>query len=281
MNTYLTTTQHILDHGDLIDNRTGCAAITYIGLQTRYNMSDGFPACTTKRLAWKAVVSELLWFIEGSSDVNRLKAILGKDKTIWDANADADYWKPKAKFDGDLGRVYGVQWRSWAGTNSTHDQLSNVIESIKKTKADPSATEARRLIVSAWNPAELDQMALPPCHLLFQFHVVGNYLDLQMYQRSSDQFLGVPFNIASYSLLLCMVAQVTDLIPRTFIHDQGNAHIYLNHVAQVKEQLSRTPKVLPTLALNSDITCLYDFTMDDIALIDYHCDASISAPMAV
>ncbi len=258
------------------DDRTGTGTRALFGLQMRFNMTDGFPAVTTKKLAWKAVKSELLWFLEGSTDDNRLKELNGSEKTIWTANAEADYWKPKAKFPGDLGRVYAAQWRDWKKPDGTSvDQIAEVIEQIKK---DPNS---RRLIVTAWNPGELDQMALPPCHMFFQFFVANGKLSLLMHQRSCDMFLGVPFNIASYSLLLHMVAQVTDLVPHEFIHSLGDAHIYNNHFDAVKEQLSRTPLPSPTLSLNPAVRVIDGFSMDDINLVNYESHPAIKAAMAV
>ena len=247
----------------------------------RFNMEDGFPAVTTKKLAWKSVVSELLWFIEGSGDERRLAEILhgtrdSEKKTIWTANAEADYWKSKAKFEGDLGRVYGVQWRKWKNFDGKEvDQLANAINLIK---TNPSS---RRIIVNAWNPGELDKMALPPCHTFFQFFVASGKLSLQMYQRSCDMFLGVPFNIASYSLLLHMVAQVTGLKSGELVHTLGDAHIYHNHIQQVKLQLERKPLPLSKLKLSKNIKNIDDFRMEDIELLNYEHHPSIKAPMAV
>ncbi|MGB9609017.1 MAG: thymidylate synthase, partial [Minisyncoccia bacterium] len=210
---------------------------------------------------------------KGSSDINELHKL---GSHIWDANAQADYWQPKAKFKGDVGRIYGVQWRSWQSPEGkTIDQLKNVIEKIKQDPND------RRLIVSAWNPGELDQMALPPCHILFQFYVNQDKLSCMMYQRSCDMFLGVPFNIASYSLLLSMVAQVTGFKPKEFIHILADAHIYHNHFNQVKEQLLRHPYPAPKLWLNPEIKNIDDFKMEDIKLIDYNFHPAIKAEMAV
>ena len=281
MRQYLESLKYILENGNDRRDRTGVGTRAIFGMQMRYDLSQGFPAVTTKKLPWKSVVSELLWFIEGSSDERRLAEILHgtrdpEKKTIWTENAEADYWKPKAKFEGDLGRVYGVQWRAWQTPDGkTVDQLGNVIKKLKENPYD------RRHIVVAYNPGELDQMALPPCHTMFQFFVADGKLSLQMYQRSCDMFLGVPFNIASYSLLLAMVAQVTELKPGEFVHTLGDAHIYLNHFDQVKEQIGREPYPLPTLWLNPAITRLEDFTMDDIKLENYQSHASIKAPMAV
>ena len=281
MDQYLKSLKYVLDNGTDRKDRTGIGTRAVFGMQMRYRMEDGFPAMTTKKLAWNSIVSELLWFIEGSNDERRLAEIMhgtrdAEKKTIWTANSDASYWKPKAKFQGDLGRVYGVQWRSWKSPNGNElDQLANAIRMIKE---DPTS---RRIIVNAWNPGELDQMALPPCHTFFQFFVADNRLSVQMYQRSCDMFLGVPFNIASYSLLLHMVAQATGLKAGDFVHTLGDAHIYHNHFEQVKEQLSRKPYKLPTLWLNQEIKSIDKFTMKDIRLENYESHPSIKAPMAV
>ena len=273
MRQYLDTLKYIMDNGVDKPTRTGVDTRGVFGMQFRYDMADGFPAMTTKKLAFNAVKAELLWFISGSSDVKELQKL---GCHIWDANAEADYWKPKARFEGDLGRVYGVQWRSWKAPDGTQiDQLKDTIEKIKKSPFD------RRLIVNAWNPGELDQMALPPCHTFSQYFVADGKLSVQMYQRSCDMFLGVPFNIASYSLLLHMMAQVTGLEPGEFVHTLGDAHIYHNHFDQVKEQLSREPYPLPKIQLNSKIKGIDDFTMDDIELVDYQYHPGIKAPMAV
>ena len=273
---YLDALKNILENGVDRGDRTGTGTRALFGLQLRFNMKEGFPAITTKKLAFKAVKSELLWILEGSGDDNRLKELNGSEKTIWTANALADYWTPKAAFPGDLGRVYGMQWRSWQKPNGTTvDQVAEVIEMIKK---DPNS---RRLIVTAWNPGELDQMALPPCHMFFQFFVAQGKLSLFMHQRSCDMFLGVPFNIASYSLLLHMVAQATGLEAHEFVHSLGDAHIYQNHFDAVKEQLSRTPMPSPTLWLNPDVKDIDGFTMDDIKLVGYESHPTIKADMAV
>jgi thymidylate synthase len=294
MREYHDALREVLNRGSDRTDRTGVGTRSLFGLQTRYNIRGHFPAVTTKRLAWRAVVSELLWFIEGSGDERRLAEILHgtrdpEKKTIWTANAQADYWAPKAQYDGDLGRVYGVQWRTWRKFNNmsweddlqvghyeTVDQLQNLIDGIKR---DPFG---RRHILTAWNPAELDQMALPPCHVLSQFYVSDDgELSCQLYQRSADMFLGVPFNIASYSLLTYMIAQVCDLTPGTFVHTIGDAHIYLNHLDAVREQLSRVPLTLPVLRLDPTIGDIDKFTMDDIFLENYESHPPIAAPMAV
>ncbi len=273
MKIYNDLLQRIMDEGvDRVGRNATTRAI--FAHQMRFNMADGFPAMTTKKLAFKAVKSELLWFLEGSNDDNRLKELNGSEKTIWTANAQASYWKPKAKFDGDLGRIYGVQWRSWQTTDGrTVDQLKEAIEKIKK---DPSN---RRIIVSAWNPGEIDQMALPPCHMLFQFFVANGKLSLHMVQRSCDMFLGVPFNIASYSLLLHMVAQVTGTTAHECILTLNDAHIYHEHFDAVKEQLPREPMKLCTLWLNPEVKDIDGFTMDDIKLENYESHPTIAAKM--
>lgn len=303
MKQYLDSLQQVLDNGTTKHDRTGTGTISLFGMQQRYDLSKTFPAVTTKKLAWKSVVSELLWFIEGTGDERRLAEILhgtrdASKTTIWTGNARADYWTPNAKFEGDLGRVYGVQWRHWRtpvehkqetfkdefGTTynrsgSVHfkevDQLKQLIDGIK---ADP---HGRRHILSAWNPGELKAMALPPCHCFAQFYVSDGKLSCQMYQRSCDMFLGVPFNIASYSLLTHMIAQVCDLDVGEFVHVLGDAHIYVNHVEQVNEQLQREPLPAPQLWLNPDIKDITKFTMADIRLDGYNSHASIAAPMAV
>jgi thymidylate synthase len=296
MHQYLSALKQVLDTGTQHPDRTGTGTISLFGLQQRYDLRTGFPAVTTKRLAWRSVVSELLWFIEGSGDERRLREILHGDRnseksTIWTANAESGYWHDRARFEGDLGRIYGVQWRNWR----THrmqwlsssekqelvvDQLTNLINNIR---TDPYG---RRHILTAWNVAELDQMALPPCHVMAQFsvrHVPDgrDELSCQMYQRSCDMFLGVPFNVASYSLLTHMIAQVCDLAVGEFVHVLGDAHIYLNHVQQVNEQLKREPLPAPQLWLNPDVRDIDAFTMADIELRNYESHASIAAEMAV
>ena len=293
MKNYLEALQTILDTGTLRGDRTGTGTLSVFGMQQRYALSEGFPAVTTKKLAWKAVVGELLWFLEGSGDERRLAEITHGTRdgvvTIWSPNALAHYWKPKARYEGDLGRVYGVQWRHWKGTRTVHNpelnasvtidtETDQIADLIKGIKSDPYS---RRHILSAWNAAELDQMALPPCHVLSQFYVADGKLSCHMYQRSADYFLGVPFNIASYSLLTHMIAQVCGLEVGEFIHTTGDAHIYCNHLDQVGIQLSRTTLELPTLWLNPDVKSIDGFTMNDIKLIGYQSHGAIIAPMAV
>ncbi len=273
MKQYLEALDHIMRKGDDREDRTGVGTRALFGMQMRFDMSDGFPAVTTKKLAFKMVKAELLWFIRGSRDVKELHEM---GCHIWDANINADYWKNKAEFEGDAGRIYGVQWRDWRNPEGEPvDQLRNVIDSLK---GNPFS---RRHMVSAWNPGELDRMALPPCHVFFQFFVAKNKLSLQMYQRSCDMFLGVPFNIASYSLLLHMVSQVTGYEPGEFVHVLGDAHIYHNHFRQVEEQLQREPLELPSLALNEKVRDIDDFKMEDIELKNYCHHPPIKAKMAV
>jgi thymidylate synthase len=286
MKVYLDALQQVLEQGQVRNDRTGVGTIGLFGLQQRYNLQDGFPAVTTKKLAWRAVVSELLWFIEGSGDERRLAEILHGTRdptksTIWTDNAQASYWKDRAHYDGDLGRVYGVQWRDWQRPYHGEDgykvdQLANLIQGLKQ---DPYG---RRHIISAWNPGEIDTMALPPCHIFSQFYVdADRRLSCQMYQRSCDMFLGVPFNIASYSLFTHMIAQVCGFDVGEFIHVLGDAHIYLNHVDQVREQLSREPMPAPTLWLDPDIKDIDKFTMESVKLENYNSHGTIRAEMAV
>jgi thymidylate synthase len=277
MKTYLDSLKFVLENGTVREDRTGTGTIGVFGMQSRYDLSKNFPAVTTKKLAFKACLSELLWFLEGSGDERRLCEILhgnrdNRNRTIWTDNATSDYWLPKANYEGDLGRVYGVQWRDFGGV----DQVVELIEGIKR---DPYG---RRHILTAWNPGQLDSMALPPCHCFAQFYVSADgRLSCQMYQRSCDMFLGVPFNIASYSLLTHMISQVCGLEAGEFVHVLGDAHIYLNHVEQVKEQLAREPLPLPTLWINPDVKDIFNFTMKDFRLDGYESYASIKAPMAV
>ncbi|MBW2976455.1 thymidylate synthase [Candidatus Woesearchaeota archaeon] len=273
MKQYLDALRHVLEKGTDKKDRTGTGIRTVFGMQMRFNMEDGFPAVTTKKLAFNSMKAELLWFIQGISDVNELQKM---GCHIWDANSEADYWKPKAKFPGDLGRIYGVQWRKWK--NPDGKEFDQLAEAIRQIREEP---HSRRIVVTAWNPGELSQMALPPCHMFFQFFVANNKLSLQMYQRSCDMFLGVPFNIASYSLLLHMTAQATGLKPHEFIHTLGDAHIYQNHFEQVKEQLKRKPFPLPELKLNQSVKEIHDFKMEDIELVNYQYHPAIKAPMAV
>ena len=288
---YLNSLQDILTNGEERLDRTGVGTIGKFGLQLSFNLQLGFPAITTKKLAWRSVVSELLWFIEGSGDEFRLREILHGEryttkKTIWSDNASAPYWTNKrvARHKGDLGRIYGVQWRRWRQPLirvnkvilQNLDQLHILIEGIKK---DPYS---RRHIISAWNPGELELMALPPCHIMAQFYVSNkNELSCHMYQRSADMFLGVPFNIASYALFTHMIAHVCGLEVKDLIISFGDAHIYKNHIEQVKEQLTRTPLALPSLYLNPSIDNITKFTMDDIELMNYESHETIKAEMAV
>lgn len=287
---YLNLLQDILDNGEKRPDRTGVGTRSKFAVQMKFDLSKGFPAVTTKKLAWRSMVSELLWFIEGSGDEFRLREILhgerySEKKTIWTDNATAEYWTKKKlqRHAGDLGRIYGVQWRRWRApvvrinkvVLQNCDQLLNLIDGLK---ADPYG---RRHIITAWNPGELEHMALPPCHILAQFYVSDGKLSCQMYQRSADMFLGVPFNIASYALFTHMIAQVCGLTVGELTVVLGDAHIYENHIKQVKEQLARKPLPLPTLQLNQEITDITKFTMDDIVLEDYTSHDAIQAPMAV
>lgn len=275
MKIYNDILKRIMDEGVDREGRNGFTRALF-ALQMRFDMSKGFPAVTTKQLAFKAVKGELLWFLEGSGDDNRLKEIMGKDHTIWTDNAQAPYWKPKAKFDGDLGRVYGVQWRAWQKPDGgIVDQIATIIEKLRTNPTD------RRLVVSAWNPGELEQMALPPCHMIFQFFPANGKLSLHMTQRSCDMFLGVPFNIASYALLLAMVSQVVGMEPGECILTLNDAHIYHEHFDAVKEQLAREPYPLPKLELNPDVKEIDGFTMDDVKLADYQHHSTIKAKMIV
>ena len=279
MHTYLNQLQYVLDHGIKKGDRTGVGTISCFGLHARYAMADGFPAVTTKRLVWKSMLSELLWFISGSDNIRDLKTYL-KSNRLWDGNYE-DYLNRLGidKNDGSMGRIYGVQWRRWKGANGKEvDQLQEAINLIRENP------ESRRIMVDAWNAAEIGSrdVALPPCHNFFQFYVAEGKLSLQMYQRSCDMFLGVPLNIASYSVLLHMVAKITDLVPHEFIHVLGDAHIYLNHLDAVKEQLSRKPYPLPKLRIKDrGQTEIDHFEMDDFELINYQHHDTISAEMAV
>lgn len=278
---YLNILRQILETGEKRVDRTKVGTKSIFGAQIRVDLSKGFPAITTKKLAWKAVVSELLWFIEGSGDEFRLREILHghkNKKTIWTDNATASYWvnKKLQRHPGDLGRVYGVQWRSWRASEQTYDQLANLIANIK---TDPYS---RRHVITAWNPGEIELMAIPPCHVMAQFYVSNdNELSCHMYQRSADMFLGVPFNIASYALFTSLIASVCELSVGHLIISFGDAHIYDNHVCQVKQQLTRTPLPLPALKINRDVKDITGFKMTDIKLVGYQSHEPIKAPMAV
>lgn len=288
---YLSALKLILETGEKRVNRTGIDSLSLFGLSLRFNLEQGFPAITTKKLAWKSVVSELLWFIEGSGDEFRLRELLHGNRysekgTIWTDNAQAHYWTAKRlqRHPGDLGRIYGVQWRRWRKplirinkvVLQNHDQLLELVEGLKQ---DPFS---RRHILSAWNPGELDIMALPPCHIMSQFYVSNDKkLSCHMYQRSADMFLGVPFNIASYALFTHMLAKACGYGVKDLIISFGDAHIYVNHIEQVKEQLSRNLYPPPRLELNPDIRDVTKFTMSDINLIDYKSHEPIKADMAV
>ena len=264
MQQYLDLMRHVRDNGLRRTDRTGTGTISIFGYQMRFDLAEGFPVVTTKKLHLRSIIHELLWFLKGDTNIRYLKE---NGVSIWDEWADEN---------GDLGPVYGSQWRSWPAPNGQKiDQISNVIEQIHTNP------DSRRLIVSAWNPAEVDNMALPPCHSLFQFYVSDGKLSCQLYQRSADILLGVPFNIASYALLTLMIAQVCDLEAGDFIHTFGDAHLYLNHLEQVDLQLSREPYPLPTMTLNPDIRSVFDFTYDDITLNDYQSHPAIKAPIAV
>ena len=276
MKNYLDALKYCYENGDFVKSRAGNVKKAF-GYQMRFNLEDGFPAVTTKKLAWKAVVSELLWFLEGSNDERRLAEILYDDKrenledkkTIWTQNAEADYWKDKSKFIGDVGKIYGVQWRNFNGV----DQIQELIEGLKKNP------NSRRHILTAWNPSEINEMSLPPCHAFSQFFVSNNKLSCQLYQRSCDMFLGVPFNIASYSLLIHIIAEECKLVVGDFIHSLGDFHIYEEHFDQVKIQLTRKPKRLPTLKfLTKKID---DYKTKDFELHNYEPHPKIIAPMNV
>ncbi len=264
MRPYLDLLQHILAHGHAKEDRTGTGTSSIFGHQMRFDLADGFPLVTTKKVHLKSIIHELLWFIQGDTNVRYLQE---HGVRIWDEWADDR---------GDLGPIYGAQWRSWpAPDGGTIDQLTRVVEQIR---TDP---DSRRHVVSAWNPAALPAMALPPCHILFQFYVADGRLSCQLYQRSADVFLGVPFNIASYSLLTMMVAQVTDLAPGDFVHTFGDVHLYRNHLDQARLQLSRAPRALPTMYLNPAVQSVFDFTYDDFRLEGYDPYPRIAAEVAV
>lgn len=314
MKQYLDLCEHILDNGTKKEDRTGTGTLSVFGYQMRYNLAEGFPLMTTKKTAFRLIVSELLWFIQGDTNV---KTLIAENNHIWDEWAFGQWVSSKeydgpdmtdfgrraqkdeqfavlykhemAKFQvriledeefaekyGDLGPVYGKQWRSWqTTTGDTIDQLKNVIESIKKNP------DSRRHLVTAWNPEFVEDMALPPCHIMFQFYVADGKLSCQLYQRSADVFLGVPFNIASYALLTHLVARECGLEVGDFVHTTGDTHLYVNHLDQVNEQLSRTPKKLPTLKVNEDVESIFDLTINDISIEGYDPHPRISAPVAV
>ena len=264
MRQYLDLLQHILDHGTDKGDRTGTGTRSVFGHQSRYDLSAGFPVLTTKKLHLRSIIIELLWFLAGDTNIKYLQ---DNGVSIWNEWADEN---------GDLGPVYGRQWRSWATPDGrVIDQIAGVLDQIRNNP------NSRRILVSAWNPADVDDMALPPCHCLFQFYVADGKLSCQLYQRSADVFLGVPFNIASYALLTMMMAQVTGLRPGDFVHTLGDAHLYANHFEQAREQLTRTPKALPTMAINPDVKDLFSFTFEDFTLNDYDPAPHIKAPVAV
>ncbi len=280
MKQYLDLLQHVLDHGTKKSDRTGTGTLSVFGYQMRFDLSAGFPLLTTKKLHTRSIFHELLWFLKGETNVQYLK---DNGVTIWDEWATTEQCARFGRSEGDMGPIYGHQWRNFGATknpdgsykNDGVDQISVLIETIKK---NPSS---RRLIVSGWNPKEADQVALPPCHTLFQFFVVDGKLSCQLYQRSADIFLGVPFNIASYALLTHMIAQVTGLEVGDFVHTIGDAHLYLNHLEQAKLQLSRTPKKLPTLKLNPERKSIFDFVYEDFVIEGYEPEPGIKAPIAV
>ncbi len=264
MRQYLDLLDHVLKNGVKKSDRTGTGTISVFGYQMRFNLEEGFPVMTTKKLHLRSIIHELLWFLKGETNLRYLHQ---NKVTIWDEWADEE---------GNLGPIYGYQWRSWPAADGRKiDQISNVIKSIKENP------DSRRHLVSAWNVGELDRMALPPCHILFHFYVANGRLSCQMYQRSADIFLGVPFNIASYALLLLMVAQVTGLKPGEFIHTFGDAHIYLNHIEQVKLQLTREPYPLPTMQINPEIKDIFSFTFDDFKLTNYQCHPHIKGEISI
>ena len=264
MRAYLDLLDHVLRHGTEKTDRTGTGTKSVFGWQMRFDLGEGFPLVTTKKVHWKSVVHELIWFLRGDTNTAYLKQ---HGVSIWDEWADEK---------GDLGPVYGKQWRAWPTPDGRSiDQVAQVIEQIRRNP------DSRRMIVSAWNVGELDRMALMPCHALFQFYVANGKLSCQLYQRSADIFLGVPFNIASYALLTCMIAQVCGLAPGDFVHTFGDLHLYSNHLEQAREQLTRTPRALPRLVLNPDVRSLFDFRFEDIRIVDYDPHPAIRAPVAV
>jgi thymidylate synthase len=256
--------RHVLEHGARKQDRTGTGTLSIFGYQARYDLREGFPLLTTKRLHLRSIIYELLWLLRGDTNIGYLR---DHGVSIWDEWADES---------GDLGPVYGAQWRSWPTADGRHvDQIARAVQQIKETP------ESRRIIVSAWNVGELDKMALAPCHAFFQFYVADGRLSCQLYQRSADLFLGVPFNIASYALLTMMMAQVTDLEPGEFVHTFGDLHLYLNHVEQAELQLAREPYSLPTMRINPDVRSIFDFRYEDFELRDYQAHPHIKAPVAV
>jgi thymidylate synthase len=264
MKQYHDLMEHVLKNGIKKEDRTGTGTLSVFGYQARYNLAEGFPLVTTKKLHLKSIIHELLWFLQGETNIKYLK---DNGVSIWDEWADED---------GNLGPVYGSQWRSWQGANGeTIDQITSVVNQIKKNP------DSRRLIVSAWNVAEIEKMALPPCHAFFQFYVADGKLSCQLYQRSADIFLGVPFNIASYALLTMMMAQVCGLGYGDFIHTMGDAHLYSNHIQQTKLQLSRDFKMLPQMELNPDVKNIFDFKFEDFKLVGYDPHPTIKAPIAI
>jgi len=264
MQQYLDLMQHVLDKGVFKEDRTGTGTKSVFGYQMRFDLEEGFPLVTTKKLHLRSILHELLWFLKGETNIKYLK---DNGVSIWDEWADED---------GNLGPVYGYQWRSWPAANGRHiDQISQIIDQITNNP------DSRRIIVSAWNAGEIENMALPPCHAFFQFYVAQGKLSCQLYQRSADIFLGVPFNIASYALLTMMVAQVTGLKAGEFIHTFGDAHLYSNHMEQVELQLSRHPHPLPSMRINPDVNDIFDFKFEDFELVNYVCDPHIKAPVAI
>ncbi len=264
MRQYLDLLQHVLDHGAKKSDRTGTGTISVFGYQMRFDLSQGFPLLTTKKVHLKSIIHELLWFLKGETNIAYLKA---NGVSIWDEWADAN---------GDLGPIYGYQWRSWPTADGRHiDQISQVIEALKHNP------DSRRIIVSAWNVGEIENMKLPPCHAFFQFYVADGKLSCQLYQRSADIFLGVPFNIASYALLTMMMAQASGLQPGDFVHTLGDAHIYLNHLDQVNLQLGRDTRTLPSMRLNPAVKNIFDFKYEDFTLENYDPHPGIKAPVAV
>jgi len=261
---YLDLMQHVLDNGVRKEDRTGTGTLSVFGHQMRFDLSEGFPAITTKKLHLRSIIHELLWFLQGDTNIRYLK---DNGVRIWDE------W---ANEDGELGPVYGSQWRSWPATDGRHiDQISQVVDQIRNNP------DSRRIIVSAWNVGEIDSMALPPCHAFFQFYVAEGKLSCQLYQRSADIFLGVPFNIASYALLTMMMAQVTGLEPGDFVHTLGDAHLYSNHLEQARTQLQREPRALPAMKINSDVKDIFSFSFEDFELVDYDPHPHIKAAVAV